>query len=136
VKSLRRRKLSRGTLLAINPRIGGAIVATPFLSEVSMLGRRSHARVSLESDAEGVLSLARDIWVRVSDAGLLIAISRDAVAVGERVRVLLSEDDVDLFAEIIESKPMVCDGAVRHRLVMRCPDRESGSFNTTTGRAR
>lgn len=129
------RCVSRGTLLANYSRIGGAIVATPFLSEVSMLGRRSHARVSLESGAEGVLTLARDIWVRVSDEGLLIAISRDAVAVGERVRVLLAEDDVDVLAEIIESKPMVCDGAVRHRLVMRCPGRESGSFNRTTGRA-
>ena len=74
------------------------------------------------------MSLARDIWVRVSDEGLLIAISRDAVAIGERVRVLLAEDDIDVLAEIIESKPMVCDGAVRHRLVMRCPGRESGSF--------
>jgi hypothetical protein len=99
-----------------------------------MLGRRSHARISLESDAEGVLSLARDIWVRVSDEGLLVAISRDAVAVGERVRVLLAEDDVDVLAEIVESKPLVCDGAVRHRLVMRCPGRAIGSSNHTTGR--
>lgn len=101
-----------------------------------MLGRRSHARISLESHAEGVLSLARDIWVRVSDEGLLVAISRDAVAVGERVRVLLAEDDVDVLAEIVESKPLVCDGAVRHRLVMRCPGRETGSSNQTSGRGR
>jgi len=98
-----------------------------------MLGRRSHARVSLESGAEGVLSLARDIWVRVSDEGLLVAISRDAASVGERVRVLLAEDDVDVLAEIVESKPVVCDGAVRYRLVMRCPDRDRGSLNPTTG---
>ena len=101
-----------------------------------MLGRRSHARVSLESGAEGVLSLARDIWVRVSDEGLLVAISRDAASVGERVRVLLAEDDVDVIAEIVESKPVVCDGAVRYRLVMRCPGRERGSLSPTTGRAR
>jgi hypothetical protein len=98
VKSHRRQWVSRGTLLANHWRIGGAIVATPFLSEVSMLGRRSHARVSLESGADGVLSLARDIWVRMSDEGLLVAISREAVAVGERVRVLLAEDDVDVLA--------------------------------------
>jgi hypothetical protein len=101
-----------------------------------MLGRRSHARVSLESGAEGVLSLARDIWVRVNEDGLLVVISRDAVAVGERVRILLVEDDVDVLAEIVESKRVVCDGAVRHRLVMRYPDRESRPFYTTTGRAR
>jgi hypothetical protein len=41
-----------------------------------------------------------------------------------------------VLAEIVESKPVVCDGAVRHRLVMRCPDRERGSLNPATGRAR
>jgi hypothetical protein len=94
-----------------------------------MLGRRSHVRISLESDADGVLSLARDISVRTSGDGHLIAISRDAAALGERVRVLLADDDVTLVAEVIESKPVVCDGAVRHRLVMRCVRRDLASLN-------
>jgi hypothetical protein len=112
-----------------SPRIGGAIIATPFSLEVSMLGRRSHVRISLESDADGVLSLARDISVRTSGDGHLIAISRDAAALGERVRVLLADDDVTLVAEVIESKPVICDGAVRHRLVMRCFGRDLVSLN-------
>ena len=94
-----------------------------------MLGRRSHARISLESDADGVLSLARDISVRTSGDGHLIAISRDAAALGERVRVLLADDDVTLVAEVIESKPVICDGAVRHRLVMRSFGRDLVSLN-------
>jgi hypothetical protein len=94
-----------------------------------MLGRRSHARISLESDADGVLSLARDISVRTSGDGHLVAISRDAAALGERVRVLLADDDVTLVAEVIESKPVICDGAVRHRLVMRCFGRDLVSLN-------
>jgi hypothetical protein len=106
-------------------RIGGAIIATPLSSEVSMLGRRSHARISLESGAEGVLRLARDISVRVGADGQLVAISRDAAAVGERVRVLLADDEVDVIAEVIESKPVICDGAVRHRLLMRSCGREN-----------
>jgi hypothetical protein len=84
-----------------------------------MLGRRSHARVSLESGAEGVLRLARDISVRVSGDGQLVAISRDAASIGECVRVLLADDEVDVIAEVIESKPVICDGAVRHRLLLR-----------------
>ena len=96
-----------------------------------MLGRRSHARISLESGAEGVLSLARDISVRASGDGHLVAISRDAAAIGERVRVLLSDDDVTVVAEVIESKPVICDGAVRHRLVMRC----SGRYDVSSNRA-
>jgi hypothetical protein len=96
--------------------IGGAIIATPFRLEVSMLGRRSHARITLESGAEGVLSLARDISVRTTGNGHLVAISRDAAAIGERVRVLLA------------------DGAVRHRLLMRCSGRDVVISNRADGR--
>jgi len=101
-----------------------------------MLGRRSHARISLESGAEGILSLARDISVRPSRDEHLVAISRDAAAVGERVRVLLADEEVDLIAEVIESKPIVFDGAVRHRLVMRRVSRELGSHERVIGRTR
>ena len=89
-----------------------------------MLGRRSHARISLQIHADGVLSLARDISVRTRGDGHLVAVSRDAAAIGERVRVLLADDDVTVVAEVIESKPVICDGAVRHRLVMRCLARD------------
>ena len=99
-----------------------------------MLGRRSHARITLESGAEGVLSLARDISVRASGDGHLVAISRDAAAIGERVRVLLADDEVTVVAEVIESKPVVCDGAVRHRLLMRCSGRGVISSNRADGR--
>jgi hypothetical protein len=125
---------SRGTLLARHRGIGGAIIATPFCLEVSMLGRRSHARITLESGAEGVLSIARDISVRTSGDGQLVAISRDAAAIGERVRVLLADDEVTVVAEVIESKPVICDGAVRHRLLMRCSGRDVVSSNRADGR--
>jgi len=99
-----------------------------------MLGRRSHARMSLASGAEGVLSLACDVSVRTSGDGHLVAISRDAAAIGERVRVLLADDDVTVIAEVIESKPVVCDGAVRHRILMRCFGRDVVSPKRPGGR--
>lgn len=99
-----------------------------------MLGRRSHARISLESGAEGVLSLARDISVRTTGNGHLVAISRDAAAIGERVRVLLADDEVTVVAEVIESKPVIYDGAVRHRLLMRCSGRDVVISNRADGR--
>jgi hypothetical protein len=89
-----------------------------------MLGRRSHTRLSLESGPEGVVSLARDISVRVSPEGQLVAISRDAAVVGERVRVLLPVDEADVTAEIVESKPIISDGAVRYRLLLNCVERK------------
>jgi hypothetical protein len=99
-----------------------------------MLGRRSHVRISLDAGAEGVLSLARDIAVRTDGDGHLVAISREAAAIGERVRVLLADDEVSVVAEILESKPVICDGAVRHRLVMRCVGRDVASPPRISGR--
>lgn len=99
-----------------------------------MLGRRSHARVSLEPGAEGVFILARDIAVHTTGDGHLIAISRDAGVIGERVRVFLADDDVTVVAEVIESKPVICDGAVRHRLVMRGFGRDVASLDRAGGR--
>ena len=85
-----------------------------------MLGRRSHARVSIESGAEGVLSLTRDVSVRVTGHdGKLVAISRDAGAIGERVRIVLPDEEMNVVAEVVESKLIVREGAVRHRLLMR-----------------
>jgi hypothetical protein len=96
-----------------------------------MLGRRSHSRISLASGADGVLSLALDISVRTSGDGHLVAISRDAAAIGERVRVLLADDEVTVVAEVIESKLIICDGAVRHRLLMRCSGGDVVTSNHT-----
>jgi hypothetical protein len=87
-----------------------------------MLGRRSYTRVSIESGAEGILTLTRDVSVRMTAIGELVAIGRDAAAVGERVRVELADQEIP--AEVIESRPIVCDGAVRHRLLMRRLDRD------------
>jgi len=84
-----------------------------------MLGRRSHARISIESGGEGVLSVAHGISVRVNNLGQLVAIGRDAGALGERVRLVLPEARMDVVAEVIESKPVMCDGAVRHQLLLR-----------------
>ena len=102
-----------------------------------MLGRRSHARVSIESGAEGVLSLTCDISVRVTgDHGALVAISRDAGAIGERVRVVLPDEEADVVAEVVESRLIVYDGAVRHRLLMRPIGGEVNSRHDDSERTR
>jgi hypothetical protein len=50
--------------------------------------------------------------------------------------VLLADDEVDVIAEVVESKPIICDGAVRHRLLMRCNGRDASAPNTVGGRSR
>jgi hypothetical protein len=47
--------------------------------------------------------------------------------------VLLADDEVTVVAEVIESKPVVCDGAVRHRLLMRCSGPDVVSSNRVDG---
>jgi hypothetical protein len=109
-------------------RSGGAIIApTSSRFEVLMLGRRSHDRMSIESGGEGYLSLTRDISVRIDVHGRLVAIGRDAGSLGERVRVILPDRQLDLLVEVVESKPVVCDGAVRHRLILRPVMGDGGS---------
>jgi hypothetical protein len=84
-----------------------------------MLGRRSHARVSIAAGAEGVLSLPRDIAIRVAEDGQLVAISREPGVLGETVLLALPDEGVNIVVEIIKSEPIITDGAVRHRLSLR-----------------
>ncbi|HEY7189001.1 MAG TPA: hypothetical protein VH436_20730 [Vicinamibacterales bacterium] len=84
-----------------------------------MLGRRSYARVMIADGAEGVLRLARDIGLHERHDGDWTAISREAGVLGETVLIDLVDDGVTVVARVVESKPIVTDGAVRHRLWLR-----------------
>lgn len=84
-----------------------------------MLGRRSYARVMIAEGAEGVLRIARDIGLHQRHDGDWTAISREAGVVGEIVLVDLLDESITVAARIVESRPIVTDGAVRHRLWLR-----------------
>ena len=89
-----------------------------------MLGRRSYARVTIVEGAEGVLRLARDIGVSEREDGDWIATSREAGVLGETVVVDVLGEGITVAARIIDSKPILTDGAVRHRLRLRRLDVE------------
>jgi hypothetical protein len=84
-----------------------------------MLGRRSYARVMIADGAEGVLRLARDIGLHQRHDGDWTAISREAGVLGEIVLIDQVDEGVTVVARVVESKPIVIDGAVRHRLWLR-----------------
>jgi hypothetical protein len=84
-----------------------------------MLGRRSYTRVMIAEGAEGVLRLARDIGLHERQDGDWTAISREPGVLGEIVLVDLLDEAVTVAARVIESRPIVTDGAVRHRLWLR-----------------
>jgi len=101
-----------------------------------MLGRRSYARVAISAGAEGVLSLARDVGIHL-DNGQLVAISREPGVLGETVVIAVPDEVGNIPVEIVESRPIIVHGAVRHRLWLRRlnTDRDANESNAN-GRGR
>ena len=64
----------------------------------------------------------------------LLAAGEGAAAPTEEIVTQGIERAKEVIAEVIESKPGVCDGAVRHRLLMRCFGRDVVSSKRTGGR--
>jgi len=81
--------------------------------------------------AEGVLRLARDIALHERRDGDWTATSRDAGVLGEVVLIDLLDEGITLTARIVESKPIVIDGAIRHRLWLRKLDPDDPARVTT-----
>lgn len=101
-----------------------------------MFGRRSHARLSLTTAWEGVLRVLRDVLVvQRAERGEFVAISREPAVVGEALTLDLTADDteVSLPVRVQETRPVIVDGAVRHRLVLE--PLESGNAATTNAGA-
>jgi hypothetical protein len=86
-----------------------------------MSGRRSHARFAVVPSAEGLLSVLRDVIVQRVDKGEVIAISREPGVVGEAilVEVPTAPTSERVYARIVESRPLIVDGNVRHRLQLQ-----------------
>ena len=84
-----------------------------------MLGRRSYVRVMITDGADGVLRLARDIGLHERHDGDWTATSRDAGVLGEIVLIDLLDEGITVTARVVESRPIVTEGAVRHRLGLR-----------------
>ena len=79
-----------------------------------MLGRRSHERFSVAPPVEGTLRVFQDVLIHRSHEGDLIAFAREAGVVGELLA--LDEAGEGTIVRVVESRPVVMEGAVRHRL--------------------
>ena len=82
-----------------------------------MSGRRSHARFSMLPSPEGVFRVLRDVVVRGAMDEHLVVVSRQPGVRGELLS-LHSPDDSEstVVAEVLESHPVIVDGAVRYQL--------------------
>jgi hypothetical protein len=94
-----------------------------------MSGRRSHSRFTITPASDGVLRILYDVVVQEWAATELIAISREPGIVGEVIalQIVDSRGTMDTAARVTESRPLIADGAVRHRLRLeRVQSREIG----------
>jgi hypothetical protein len=86
-----------------------------------MFGRRSDARFALNSSTEGVLSVLREVVVERFEGTDIVAISQEAGILEEKMLIEIPEQDVNIAVgvQVVESRPTVIDGTVRHRLRLR-----------------
>ena len=65
---------------------------------------------------EGVLRVLRDVIVHRESDHEWIAIGREPAVVGEILMLDVEDDDVRLTMCVIESRPIIIDGDMRHRI--------------------
>ena len=89
-----------------------------------MSGRRSHPRFTISASSEGSLQVLRDVLVEGLDGDKLAVIGRQAGVAGEILALEPAEADGERFDVcVMESRPIVADGALRHRLKLQLVER-------------
>lgn len=88
-----------------------------------MTGRRSHTRFVVASPWSGVIRVLRDAVVNRTDRNELLAITHTAAVAGEELTLDLMSggQDVAIKVQVLESRPVMVDGAVRHRVRLALP---------------
>ena len=83
-----------------------------------MSGRRSYARFNLEPSGHGVLRVLRDVVVEEVGSDEFKVVGRDAAPVGDALTLELAEFEGSpcLSVRVVDCRPILVDGAVRHRL--------------------
>ena len=85
-----------------------------------MSGRRSHDRFAVLQPPDGVLRVLEEVVIQNTHTDHTIALSREPGVRGELVSVQFPlGDDVDVWAKVLDSQPVVVDGNVRHQLRLR-----------------
>jgi hypothetical protein len=83
-----------------------------------MSGRRSHQRFEVSPSSLGTLRVNRDVVVQRAADGELQVLSREPAVRDERMFVQFPDADPDaaVRVRVIDSRPVVVQGAVRHLL--------------------
>jgi hypothetical protein len=83
-----------------------------------MTGRRSHARFAVASPWQGVMRVLRDVVVNRTAREEVMAISHAPGVSGETMSLDLIGGGLalSLRVRVLESRPVIINGALRHRL--------------------
>ena len=83
-----------------------------------MAGRRSHPRFAIASPWDGSMRVLKDVVIHRTDSDELLAVSRTPGIVGEEMTldVMGAGASLGLRVSVLESRPVIVDGAVCHRI--------------------
>jgi len=91
-----------------------------------MSGRRSHPRFAVASPWSGAIRILRDVVIDRTERDELLAVSNVAAVVGEMLSLELigGGQNVAVKVRVIDSRPVIIDGTVRHRVRLALPEAE------------
>jgi hypothetical protein len=102
-----------------------------------MSGRRSYARFNINPSSEGILRVLRDVTVQHVQNDEVIVVGREAGVIGEVMSIESTEPaTIDGHVRVVESFPVIIDGAVRHRLRLQRLSALAGPQNPPLDRRR
>src|SRR5918997_1340396 len=83
-----------------------------------MAGRRSHPRFAVATPWNGAMRVLRDVILHRSGPEELLAVSQAPGLIGEEMTldVVGGGSSIGLRVKVVDSRPLVVDGAVRHRI--------------------
>lgn len=83
-----------------------------------MAGRRSHPRFEVTTPWDGAMRILRDVVLDRGGPDELLALSQTPGVLGEEMTLDLigGGSTLGLRVKVLESRPVVIDGAVRHRI--------------------
>ena len=83
-----------------------------------MSGRRSHPRYAVATPWDGAMRVLRDVMIQRTETDELHAVSHVAGIAGEEMTldVMAAGTTIGLKVRVIDSRPVMVDGAVRHRI--------------------
>lgn len=96
-----------------------------------MSGRRGNPRFAVTTPWEGTMRVLRDVVVNRTATQELTAVSNISGVVGEEMSLALlgAGADLGLRVKVLESRPLIVDGSLRHKLTLALVGNGNGDLS-------